>query len=516
MSVPNPESHQADKADPTSPYELEDFSRHDSRAVTPKPEDLRKPGPYTSGNGFLSAPLSGPIRPLSPDTISNLSIDEYEQIQPNRSRTTEELHHATLTRPPRGWRAKLRAFYIHNLGLGYMLVAQIFGTMMNVTTRLLEVEGNLGRGMHPFQILFARMGITLVLASGYMWWKRTPDFPLGKKEVRWLLVARGFGGFFGVFGMYYSLLYLPLADATVITFLAPGLSCWICSFLINEPFSRIEQIACLVSLVGVALIAKPSTLFAVLSSSNPADSPPASSGNSDAIPGSVPNGTLPAGGDASNYDAVTPTQRLFAVGVALLGVMGAVTAFTTIRWIGKRAHPLISVNYFAAWCTFVSIVMMLSLPGVGFLLPAELKEWGYLFFLGTCGFIMQFLLASGLAYEKSSRATNITYTQMLFALSFDKFFFGHTPDLLSIAGSTLILGSAVYIALMANAGKNGTAKEVSEGMGGNGSAARTGEELEAQQEGLISGVWVGGGRDVESGEDHDRLGGRGVEMSVLR
>jgi hypothetical protein len=29
--------------------------------------------------------------------------------------------------------------------------------------------------------------------------------------------------FFGVFGMYYSLQYLPLADCTVLTFLAPGL-----------------------------------------------------------------------------------------------------------------------------------------------------------------------------------------------------------------------------------------------------------------------------------------------------
>lgn len=81
-----------------------------------------------------------------------------------------------------------------------MLLAQVFGVLMNVTTRLLEVEGNKGKGLDPFQILFARMGITVVLASLWMWWKKTPDFPLGKKEVRGLLAARGFGGFFGVFG----------------------------------------------------------------------------------------------------------------------------------------------------------------------------------------------------------------------------------------------------------------------------------------------------------------------------
>jgi hypothetical protein len=32
--------------------------------------------------------------------------------------------------------------------------------------------------------------------------------------------------------------------------------------------------------------------------------------------------------------------------------------------------------------------MQSVLPGVGFLLPADLKEWGYLFFLGICGFVM--------------------------------------------------------------------------------------------------------------------------------
>lgn len=46
------------------------------------------------------------------------------------------------------------------------------------------------------------MGITFVFASCYMWYRKIENFPLGMKEVRPLLVARGLGGFFGVFGMY--------------------------------------------------------------------------------------------------------------------------------------------------------------------------------------------------------------------------------------------------------------------------------------------------------------------------
>ncbi|KAL1797240.1 hypothetical protein ACET3X_003846 [Alternaria dauci] len=336
---------------------------------------------------------------------------------------------------------------------------------MNVTTRILEMEGNKGNGYHPFQILFARMSITTACSSFYMWYKKTEHFPFGMKEVRSLLVARGLFGFFGVFGMYCklgnlhqgtmwltitdSLLYLPLADATVITFLAPSLACWACSYLINEPFTRMEQIAAYVSLFGVVLIARPVTLFSALSHS---DTPiPPAIGDLDAP---LPNTTVSSPDRlAADYDSVTPTQRAMAVGIAMLGVIGAAGAYTTIRWIGKRAHPLISVNYFSTWCTIVSTVAMFTIPGVGFLLPNSLRDWCYLIFLGICGFVMQFLLAAGLQYEKSSRATNMVYMQMLFALAFDKLVWGTTPGALSITGSSLILGSAIYVAMNKEAPK---------------------------------------------------------------
>lgn len=303
-----------------------------------------------------------------------------------------------------------------------------------------------GCELNHFQVLFARMSITVALSSLYMWKVKTPHFPFGPKGVRLLLVVRGIGGFLGVFGMYYSLLYLPLADATVITFLAPSLACWACYYILKEPFTRLEQIAALISLFGVVLIARPSTLFALASGSGEA---PESGGAGDVAgnPGLGANSTVPSETDPYSMAHVTPVERAMGVGVAMVGVFGAAIAFTTIRWIGKAAHPLIVVNYFATWCTIVSMCVMLFAPGVGFLFPANLKEWGLLVGLGVSGFVMQYLLGAGLAYEKSSRATNMVYTQMLFALAFDKLIFGTTPGLLSIAGSSLILGSALYVAM---------------------------------------------------------------------
>ncbi|KAF9693628.1 hypothetical protein EKO04_008495 [Ascochyta lentis] len=453
-------------------------------------ETFDKPG----GNkleGSLNV-TRGAIRVPSPDP-SLLSIDDGNNIRfghnPDHFPGQSGRRHALRSSvPPPTAKRRVQAIWTKNKGLFLVLISQFFGALMNVTTRLLEMEGNDGKGYHPFHILFARMGITVVCASLYMWYKKTEHFPFGMKEVRPLLVARGLFGFFGVFGMYYSLLYLPLADATVITFLAPSLACWACSYLINETFTRMEQIAAYVSLFGVVLIARPITFFAFLSHSSEAV-PPASGDSDIAIP---INATADAYRLAAEIDTVTPAQRASAVGVALLGVLGAAGAYTTIRWIGKRAHPLISVNYFASWCTMVSIVMMLVLPGVGFLLPRSLRDWCYLIFLGICGFVMQFLLAAGLQYEKSSRATNMVYMQMLFALSFDKLIWGTTPGALSIIGSSLILGSAIYVAMH----KEGPRKV--EGVG------ERGDQEEGR--GLMSA-------ELDSDQDLD---GQGIRLASVR
>ena len=249
-----------------------------------------------------------------------------------------------------------------------------------------------------------------------------------------------------MYGIYYSLQYLPLSDATVITFLAPIVACWACSVLIHEPFTRSEQFAGGVSFLGVVLIARPTSFLPTAS-----DSSPRGSGGPDGL--AATNSTN-VHANPQGSDDVTPSQRLSAVGVALVGVLGAACAYTTIRWIGRRAHPLISVNYFAAWSTIVSAIALLVMPGIGFCLPATLTQWTYLLFLGICGFVMQFLLTAGLAYEKSSRATNMAYTQMLFALAFDKLVWGTTPGMLSIVGSSLILGSALYVAVHNNNAKS--------------------------------------------------------------
>lgn len=56
------------------------------------------------------------------------------------------------------WKDKILSFYALNRGLALVMVSQLFGALMNVTTRLLETRGKPGHGMHPFQVCVTLLG----------------------------------------------------------------------------------------------------------------------------------------------------------------------------------------------------------------------------------------------------------------------------------------------------------------------------------------------------------------------
>lgn len=158
-------SHQDSMSRPVSPL-------HDLLAKAPKASEdfqiaMDETSPYQTHDGtkqnesqFLEPPQHrAPHRPLSPDTLSNLSAEEFDQLGPRNDEPSVWLdggHQALKPSWTAKWQAKLRASWTRNAGLFYMLLAQVFGVMMNVTTRLLEIEGNKGKGLHPFQVRIRR------------------------------------------------------------------------------------------------------------------------------------------------------------------------------------------------------------------------------------------------------------------------------------------------------------------------------------------------------------------------
>jgi drug/metabolite transporter (DMT)-like permease len=216
--------------------------------------------------------------------------------------------------------------------------------------------------------------------------------------------------------------YLPLTEATVFRFLVPIVTAWACSVFLGQIFTRKEFAAGLVALVGIVFIAQPASLFG---------------SDEDDIHASK----------AGAVDDVSPTQHLIAVAASLLGVFGASGAYTMIRVIGNRAHALISVSYFALLGTLGSTAALLVIPGIGFTMPQGSREWVLLALLGVLGFVLQFLLTAGLQLDKSSKATSMLYTQVVFALLFDWTIWGVLPGKWSLIGGSIVIASTLWSAL---------------------------------------------------------------------
>lgn len=242
-----------------------------------------------------------------------------------------------------------------------------------------------------------------------------------------------------------SLSWLNISDATVITFIIPTLTAFVCFIWLREPFTIREALAALIAFSGVLLVARPTWLF---------PNPPVDPITGDPEPAQVLAHILVSltSVPATTPAPISPAQRTLAVLTAILGAFGASTAYATIRVIGKRAHSLISVNYFAGIATLGSFLTLLIHPDLHFVMPESAGQWGLIAIIGLTGFLLQFLLTEGLQREKAGRATNLMYLQLVLALVIERVVWGTTPPVESFGGAAMIIGAAVWITLQKQSG----------------------------------------------------------------
>lgn len=141
-----------------------------------------------------------PVSAVQNDSLQEIPaepIPEVEQEQLQKDDPTCAHHNRSV-------KQKLHAFYDRNFGLVLVVLAQTCGSVMNTAAKLLATGYE--TKFHAMQIIFIRMSCTTILGMLYMTWHKTPDFPLGARGIRGLLVLRGSCGFVGLFGLYCTLI----------------------------------------------------------------------------------------------------------------------------------------------------------------------------------------------------------------------------------------------------------------------------------------------------------------------
>ncbi|EPQ53268.1 DUF6-domain-containing protein [Gloeophyllum trabeum ATCC 11539] len=258
-------------------------------------------------------------------------------------------------------------FVERNTGLLMVASSQFFFALQNASVKRLN---SLEDPVPTLELVMVRMGIIWIGCEAYMLLRGVPDPFLGPKEVRGLLLLRGFSEFIGIFASYYSLNYLSLSDATVLTFLSPFTTAIAGALLLKEKFTLKQALAGLCSFGGVILIARPAFLF----------------GSASAAPDS--GHVIDDGHVGDPLAKGTPAQRLGAVSVALIGVLGSTGAYTSIRAIGKRAHAMHSIVTFSAYCVITSLGGLL-LRGTHVVVPRRIDWFALLLSVGFLGYAGQ-------------------------------------------------------------------------------------------------------------------------------
>ncbi|KAG1865009.1 drug/metabolite transporter superfamily [Suillus subalutaceus] len=259
--------------------------------------------------------MSGPKSPL----IHHIDIENYGSTQ-----TCQD--DGVIANEPLSFTAR-------NAGMLFIIYSQFFFASMDISVKLLN-------GLEP---------PVHALQDGLSW--GSPIRSLAPKGVRMMLFIRSVTGFFGLSGMYWSLQYLSVADATVLVFLTPLTTAVAGSVFLKESYSVKQAVAAVFSLLGVVLIGRPAFLF----------------GSLNAVPQGLPD--------------TVPAQRLAGVVACMVSVLGNTGAYTSIRAIGKRAHPMHVMSLFSLWSTIIS-----SLGMVVFDIPVVYPtSWMWILLLFTVG-----------------------------------------------------------------------------------------------------------------------------------
>lgn len=247
-----------------------------------------------------------------------------------------------------------------------------------------------GARIPVFEIVFARALFSVLATAALL---RRAGVPLLGTR-RPLLALRGLLGFLGLSCSFYSVIHLPLAEATLLQFMHPVFTVALAALLLGERIGRGVWLGIPLALAGVALVLQPS------------------------------------GGAA-------PLDR-FAAAIALAGAFFAADAYVTVRHLLRTGeHPLAIVFSFPA----LTVALSAPLMATHFVWPRGV-EWLFLLLTGAAAQVGQVALTRGIQLLPASRATVYSYTQVVFAAAIGVALFDETPSALRAAGAALVLGGA--------------------------------------------------------------------------
>ena len=269
-------------------------------------------------------------------------------------------------------------------GILFIIMAGFFFALM---TFFVRISGELPTMEKAFfrNIVAAVIAFITMIRSGV-------KFRPAKENVIDLFM-RSLCGTIGLICNFYAIDKLNIADANILNKLSPFFAIIMSAFILKEKANKAEWLSVVVAFMGALCVIKPSFQM----------------------------------------------QSVYAM-IGMLGGLGAGTAYTFVRKLGKNGVPSpVIVLCFSVFSCIVSVPFML----LNFV-SMTAKQLILLLLAGISAACGQFSITKAYTKAPAREISVFDYTQVLFAALLGFLFLEQIPDQLSILGYAIIIGSAVF------------------------------------------------------------------------
>lgn len=269
-------------------------------------------------------------------------------------------------------------------GILFIIGAGFFFALMTFFVRL---SGDLP----TMEKAFFRNAVAAVVAAFLLIRAKEPFY--APKKSWGGLFMRSFCGTVGLICNFYAIDRLNIADANMLNKLSPFFAIIMSTFILKEKANKVEWGAVVLAFTGALLVIKPS------------------------------------------FDI----QFVYGL-IGALGGLGAGIAYTYVRKLGKMGvkGPVIVLCF-----SLFSCVVTLPFFIIGYK-PMDMAQFACLMLAGICAAGGQICITTAYTKAPAKEISVFDYTQIVFAALLGILFLDQIPDVLSIAGYIVIIGTAIF------------------------------------------------------------------------
>lgn len=265
-----------------------------------------------------------------------------------------------------------------------MLLAGVFFSVMVALIRLL------GAQFPSVEIVFFRSLVQLIVLS-FVFWRI--GFASLKSNRPWMQLVRSLLAVALINCNYYAFTQLPLADVTAIGFSRNLFLVMLAMLFLGEKMNGSRLLVTLIGFFGILVVVRPG---------------------------------------AGIFDS--------AAGVALLGACLGAVMMTLIRKLTADDSNIVMMVYPA-----LATCLTTSIPAMMVWVPPTSSELGLLVLMALIGIVGQWCLIQGFRMGEATVVAPANYIRLVFATVLGIYLFGEIPDLFTVVGSLIIIGSNLLL-----------------------------------------------------------------------